>query len=49
MRDNDTKSIFYTVSSDYGFYVIEFSGKTGYLSTLSKDLKHVIDTFVPKY
>ena len=48
-RDNGTKSIYYTVSSDLGFYLIEFSGKKDYISYLYNDLKYVLDTFVPKY
>lgn len=48
-KDNGIKNIFYTVSSDYGFYIIEFSGKEESVNKLSGDLKYVIDTFVPKY
>ncbi len=48
-RNNNTKSIYYTVSSDEGFYTIEFSGKNEYVLKLSNDLKYVLDTFNPKY
>ncbi|MCX7870476.1 MAG: hypothetical protein N2485_02735 [bacterium] len=47
-RDNGTKSIYYTISSDEGFYTIEFSGKNEYVLNLANDLKYVLDTFICK-
>ncbi|MGB9638673.1 MAG: hypothetical protein ACP5RD_05520 [bacterium] len=47
--NNQYKTVYYTISSDFGFYTIEFSGKKEYFNNLASDLKNVIDTFIPKY